>query len=65
MTDATTDATIAETDATTGATGAERGRASDRTRNQAVARTRCFAAIRPSMIGKDDTPERVFDARSQ
>ena len=47
MTDATTDATTGEIDVTTGATAAEGGRASDQTRNQAMARTRCFAAIRP------------------
>ena len=45
MTAATTAATTGDREA--GATAAERGRASDQTRNQAMARTRCFAAIRP------------------
>ena len=61
MTAATTGATTAETDATIGATAAERGRGSDRTRYQAVARTRYFAAICPVDDREDDAPERVVD----
>ena len=61
--DATTGATTAETDATTGATAAERGRGSNRTRNKAVARPRCFAATCPverhdrsEMSGRPNAP---------
>ena len=65
MTAATTDETTEETDEKTGATAAEHGRASDRTRNQAVAQTADSPLSVPSMIGKDDAPERVFDERSE